>query len=213
MNRLVVLFGSALLAAAAACSTSSGGGPRQSGSAQTDADGGAGSAIAPSGGSVRAPYQVKTSAEIASAIESCFGPAMTTVSGSMIQTQDNPGGFLSARQFTAGADVVAGEASIFDGDPSVQRVGVRNATLSLPILAGLQDIGNVVGENCQAQRGANALCDCTTPESAKAMLARCLPSIDPTKYAALQGAFADKCAQQPATAIASLIASTAFGVQ
>jgi hypothetical protein len=213
VNRLGFLIGATLLAGAAtaACGLGSDGGPRQ-GSAQTDGDGGAAS-IAPSGGSVRAPYQVKTSAEIAAAVQACFGPAMTTVAASMIQTQDNPAGFLSARQFTAGADVVAGEASIFDGDPSVERVGVRNATLSLPILAGLQDIGNVVGENCAASQGANPLCDCTTPDSAKAMLVRCLPSIDPTKYASLQGSFADKCAQQPATAIASLIASTAFGIQ
>lgn len=176
-------------------------------------DAGASSVIAPSGGSVRAPYQVKTSAEIASAIDSCFGSGVTSVSATMIQSVANPAGFLSARQFAAGADVVEGESAIIDGDPSVGRIGVRNATLSLSILASLQDIGNVVGENCAAQAATNAQCNCATPDAAHAMIARCLPSIAPSEYAPLEGTFADTCAKAPATAIASLIASTAFGVQ
>ncbi|MFO0739925.1 MAG: hypothetical protein U0270_28765 [Labilithrix sp.] len=174
------------------------------------ADGGG---IAPSGGSVRAPYQVKTSIELASAVEACFGSGLTTVSQSMIQDADNPAGFLAARQFSEGADVIAGESVIIDGDPSVERVGVRNSALSLPILAALQDIGNVVGENCAAQRTSNAKCDCTTAQGAREMLARCLPSIAPSKYAALEATFAEACAKDTATAIASLLASTAFGVQ
>jgi hypothetical protein len=169
--------------------------------------------IAPSGGSVRAPYQVKTSAEIATAISACFGDGVTTVAASMIQTEDNPSGFLAARQFTEGDDVVAGEASIIDGDPSVERTGVRNAALSLPILASLQDIGNVVGENCAAVAKTNAICNCATKESAHAMLTRCLPSMAPSKYAALEDSFAATCAKDPAVAISSLLASTAFGVR
>jgi hypothetical protein len=169
--------------------------------------------IAPSGGSVRAPYQVKSTAEIATAIEACFGKGLTTVSASMIQTVENPSGFLSARQFSADSDVVSGEASIIDGDPSVERTGVRNATLSLPILAALQDIGNVVGENCAAARDTNASCDCATKESAHAMLSRCLPSIAPSQYAGLENDFAEMCAKDPAVAISSLLASTAFGVR
>lgn len=197
----------------AACSTSSDSIAKKGTTTGTNgADGGAG-AIAPSGGSVRAAYQVKTSAEIASGISACFGTGVTGISASMIQTADNPAGFLSSRQFTPGADVVTGEATIFDGDPSVERVGVRNSTLSLPILAALQDIGNVVGENCAAQAATNGMCNCATPDAAHQMLTRCLPSIDPAKFAAIESNFAASCQQNPATAIASLIASTAFGVQ
>lgn len=169
--------------------------------------------IAPSGGSVRAPYQVKTTAEISAALETCFGEGMTKVSASMIQTQANPTGFLTARQFSEGDDVVAGEATIIDGDSSAERTGVRNAALSLPILAALQDIGNVVGENCAAAKSTNASCNCATKDSAHAMLTRCLPSVAPSKYAALEEAFAATCANDPAAAISSLLASTAFGVR
>jgi hypothetical protein len=176
-------------------------------------DGGADGVIAPSGGSVRAPYEMKTSAEIASAIDACFGKGVTTVAANMIQTPDNPAGFVAARQFHAGDDVVAGEAYIIDGDPSVERTGVRNATLSLPILASLQDIGNVVGQNCAAQLATNARCNCATREQAHAMLARCLPSIAPGKYVGLEDSFATTCKTDPAAAIASLLASTAFGAR
>jgi hypothetical protein len=197
----------------AACSNDpSGGGHRSSGDDDpngTPKDG----TIAPSGGSVRAPYQVKTSAEIATALDACFGKGVTTVAATMIQTPENPAGFLAARQFTAGADVVAGEASIIDGDPSVERTGVRNAALSLPILASLQDIGNVVGENCAAARETNALCNCATKEAAHAMLGRCLPSVAPDKYAGIEDSFASTCATDTAAAISSLLASTAFGVR
>lgn len=167
--------------------------------------------IAPSGGSVRAPYQVRTSAQIAAAITTCFGDGVTAVNTKMIQSVENPAGFLSARQFADGADVVVGESSIIDGDPSVERIGVRNSSLSLPILAALQDIGNVVGENCLAS--TNAKCKCATPEDAHAMLTRCLPSIAPSKYAALESEFAAMCSKDQASAIASLLGSTAFGVQ
>ena len=208
--RILSIFGGVfLVTAAVACSDGSSHQLGRGGA--TDAD--ASSVIAPSGGSVRAPYQVKTSAEIASAINSCFGGGVTTVSATMVQSVANPTGFLSARQFAAGADVVAGESAIIDGDPSVGRIGVRNATLSLSILASLQDIGNVVGENCAAQAATNAQCNCATPDAAHAMLARCLPSIAPSQYAPLESSFADTCAKDPATAVASLLASTAFGVQ
>lgn len=218
MSKVFNIAGSALLIATqAACSTgSSEGGPRRSdggSDVNPSANADAGPGIAPSRGSVRAPYLIKTSTEIANTIEACFGTGVTSVSASMIQTPDNPSGFLSARQFTAGDNVVAGEAYIFDGDPSVARVGVRNSTLSLPILAALQDIGNVVGENCAAQRDTNALCNCSSQEAAHGMLARCLPSIAPSQYAALESSFAETCSHQPAKAIASLLASTAFGVQ
>jgi len=167
--------------------------------------------ISPSGGSVRAPYQVKTSAEIASAIGACFGNGVTTIRESMIQTVENPAGFLPARQFSVDGDIVAFESPIIDGDPSVERVGVRNSNLSLPILAALQDIGNVVGENCAAQD--NASCDCATPQAAHDMLLRCLPGISPDKFAGIEGSFAETCAKDRATAISSLLASTAFGVR
>jgi hypothetical protein len=170
--------------------------------------------IAPSGGSVRAPYQMKTSKEIASVIAACFGgTGITVIAESMLQTPANPAGFLSARQFGVGDDVVSGEAFIIDGDSSVERVGVRNASLSLPILAALQDIGNVVGENCAAQLATNPLCNCATREQAHSMLARCLPAIAPSKYEGLEAGFATSCGSNPATAIASLVASTAFGAR
>jgi hypothetical protein len=181
----------------------------------TSADGGttAEGVIAPSGGSVRAPYEMKTSAEIASAIDGCFGGGVTTVAATMIQTQTNPAGFLASRRFVEGDDVVAGEANVIDGDPSAERTGVRNATLSLSTLASLQDIGNVVGENCAAQLATNPQCNCASRDQAHAMLARCLPSIAPSTYANLEDSFASTCATNPATAIASLLASTAFGVR
>jgi hypothetical protein len=211
--RSIVTLGSALVVAASAVMACSDDAPApdrnlSDGTETPNQD----AAIAPSGGSVRAPYQVRTSAEIASTLESCFGTGVTTVSASMIQTADNPAGFLAARQFSEGADVVSGESSIIDGDPSVERTGVRNSSLSLPILAALQDIGNVVGENCVAQPD-NALCQCATQEDAHAMLSRCLPSVAPAKYSALEATFADTCAKDQAGAIASLLASTAFGVQ
>src|SRR4051812_34087400 len=81
--------------------------------------------IAPSGGSVRAPYQIKTSAEMASTLAACVGPGMTVVDATMIQTAKNPAGFLPSRQFAVGDDVVVREAYTLDGDPSVARVGVR----------------------------------------------------------------------------------------
>lgn len=171
--------------------------------------------IAPSGGSVRAPYQVKTTVEMANTISACFGAdaKVTLITATMIQSQENPAGFLSARQFADGADVVAGEASIIDGDPSVERTGVRNASLSLSILAALQDIGNVVGENCVAQKATNTKCACDTKDAAHAMLQRCLPSVAPDKFAGLEDSFAQSCAKDQAGAIASLLASTAFGVR
>lgn len=172
-----------------------------------------GAVIAPPGGSVRAPYQVKTSGEIAAALDACFGEGVTMISASMIQTTTNPTGFLGARQFTAGADVVVAESSILDGDTSVERTGVRNAVLSLPILAALQDIGNVVGENCAAARETNALCNCATRETAHAMLTRCLPAVAPDRYVGLEAEFSATCATDPAAAISSLLASTAFGVR
>jgi hypothetical protein len=212
--RSIVTLGSALVIAAStvmACSDDATAPDRNRGDGTEDGNH-QDAAIAPSGGSVRAPYQVRTSAEIASTLGSCFGDGVTTVSASMIQTADNPAGFLAARQFSEGADVVSGEASIIDGDPSVERTGVRNSSLSLPILAALQDIGNVVGENCVAQPD-NALCQCATQADAHAMLSRCLPSVAPDKYAGLEATFADTCAKDQAGAIASLLASTAFGVQ
>jgi hypothetical protein len=169
--------------------------------------------IAPSGGSVRAPYQIKSSAEIASALAACFGQGVTKVEASMLQTPENPEGFLSSRQFAAGDDVVKGEAFIIDGDPAVERTGVRNATISLPILSALQDIGNVVGENCAAQLQTNAKCKCATRGDAHAMLTRCLPSIAPSAYSKLEDGFAAACAKDTAGGIASLVASTAFGVR
>jgi hypothetical protein len=208
----LVILSSVLLVGIVACSDDSNAGRRS----DPNDDSGTGvkdGVIAPSGGSVRSPYQVKTSAEIASGVSACFGPGVTTVTATMIQSADNPGGFLAARQFSAGADVVAGEANIIDGDPSVGRTGVRNATLSLPILASLQDIGNVVGENCAAAKDSNPLCDCSTKDAAHAMLERCLPSIAPSQYAPLEDTFSQTCATNPAGAIASLLASTAFGVR
>lgn len=202
---LALLVGVACSDDPPAAGSSSGGGPGGDGGATTDP------VIAPSGGSVRAPYEVKTSAEIRAAVDACFGPGVTTVAASMIQSPQNPGGFLSARQFAAGSDVIAGEVRIIDGDPSVERVGVRNATLSLPILAALQDIGNVVGENCKSKGGSG--CTCETKEAAHAMLTRCLPSIAPSKFATLEDSFAEACARDRAAAIASLLASTAFGVR
>jgi hypothetical protein len=169
--------------------------------------------IAPSGGSVRAPYQVRTTAEIASALSACLGEGVTTVTEPMIQTQKNPAGFLSARQFKAGDDVVAGEATILDGDPSVARSGVRNATISLAVLSALQDIGNVAGARCAAAQDANPRCRCATREDAHALLGRCLPTIAPAAYAGLEEGFAATCTRSPAAAIASLVASTAFGVR
>lgn len=214
-TRSLVTLGSALVVAATtvlACSDDSGAPERNRGGDDGTNDPSKQDAtIAPSGGSVRAPYQVRTSAEIASTIASCFGEDITTVSASMIQTAENPAGFLSARQFSEGSDVVSGESSIIDGDPSVERTGVRSSSLSLPILAALQDIGNVVGENCANNKPD--LCKCATLEDAHAMLTRCLPSTAPAKYAPLEQGFADACAKDQASAIASLLASTAFGVQ
>lgn len=209
MKRFLVLSASLFLGACSSEPTDTSHRPYGSAEPSAAQDG----VIAPAGGSVRAPYQVKTSAEIATALEACFGSGMTTVSATMIQSAKNPAGFLSESQFVAGDDVVAGEAIILDGDPSVERTGVRNTALSLPSLAALQDIGNVVGENCAAASATNALCNCMTKDAAHAMLQRCLPSVAPATYAALEESFATTCAAAPAVAISSLLASTAFGVR
>jgi hypothetical protein len=215
--RALTIFACGLLALTAACSKGADSGRNQGNNPIDNGgvlDGGGPSGmISGSGGSVRAAYQVKTSTEIASALATCFGPNVTTVDVTMIQTAENPAGFLASRKFSAGDDVLVGEASILDGDPSVARVGVRNANISLPVLSALQDIGNVVGQTCAANVASNALCDCTTPANAHAMLGRCLPAIAPSAYANLEATFATACTKDLAAAIASLVASTAFGVR
>ena len=45
------------------------------------------------------------------------------------------------------------------------------------------------------------------------MLARCLPSIAPSKFAPLEDSFVEMCIKDRARAISSLLASTAFGVR
>ncbi len=92
-------------------------------------------------------------------------------------------GFLSPTDFAAGDDVIGQQVLLFDGDPAVARTGVRNDTVSLPLLAALQNVGNVVGGNCAQRRAAPptpaplvpSLCACSTHDTALAMLAPLSP--------------------------------------
>jgi hypothetical protein len=186
-----------------------------------------GGAPQPTVGSAGRPAdQFKTSAQLGAAIATCFGGGVTTVTAAMVQSAAGTSvtGFLSPSDFAAGDDVIARQVLVFDGDPAVARTGVRDDTVSLPLLAALQNVGNVVGGNCAASlavggnvdAGATAapsLCACSTPDTALAMLARCLPSVDPSAYASVVDGFAASCAADDAAAVASLVASTTFGAQ
>ncbi len=248
MNRLAALLAAVstagLVTVAAACTGADQGGLRDTEQVTSPggADGGSTGAanLAPPsdpgvdsgpqptlGGAVRQADQFKSSAQLRAAISACFGAGVTTVTASMLQTTGGASvtGFLSPTDFAAGDDVIAQQALIFDGDPAVARTGVRNDTVSLPLLAALQNVGNVVGGNCAAQLGADggtnpapadggvSACACSTHDTALAMLARCLPSVDPSAYAAVVDGFAAACATDDAAAVASLVASTTFGAQ
>ncbi len=172
------------------------------------------------GSAGRPADQFKTSAQLRAAIATCLGGGVTTVTADMVQTATGTSvtGFLSPTSFAAGDDVIAQQVLVFDGDPEVARTGVRNDTVSLPLLAALQNVGNVVGGNCAASLGVDAgaatsMCACSTHDAALAMLTRCLPSVDPSAYASVVDGFATACAADGASAVASLVASTTFGAQ
>jgi hypothetical protein len=134
----------------------------------------------------------------------------------MVRAAGNNLGFLppGADGFTAGDDVVFAQATALDGDVRTLQTGVRSDALTLTYLSALLNVGNAAGRYCR-ENPADPNCDCTTPDNARAMLGRCLPSFDPSTaaYGDAANSLAQKCAVDAAAAVASLVASSAFAKQ
>lgn len=171
---------------------------------------------------VRPDFQMKSAAQVANAIEECFGPGRTSVTAAMRQggtcnlpsTENGRCGFLPPR-FAVGADIVASQSIEFDGDESALKTGTRPDQLTLPAMSAMQHVANVVGANCIAN-GQTGLCKCDSQADAAQMIARCLPNIRASaELTAATSALAAACASTSPDsgqghAIASLVASFAF---
>lgn len=168
----------------------------------------------------RSLFQSKSAAQVTASIVQCVGAGKTMVLADMIQSDPPPTcfegaengacAFLTGGLFTAGVDVVSSQTRTFDGAESATRQGTRPDQLGVEVLTALQSVAGVVASNCL--RAADPLCACNTHDTARAMVARCLPSFDPAtpEYEAAAAALETKCATAPGAAVASMLASYAF---
>lgn len=168
-------------------------------------------------------FQTKSATQLRASIEQCVGANKTTISEDMLvrATVGPPATcgvanndacfFLPRGLFSAGVDVVSAQTTVFDGAESATRQGTRPDQLGVEVLTALQAVGNVVGSAC-ARRPDDIDCGCGSVDAARAMVARCLPSFDPTtaEYEAAVSALQTTCGASPGAAIASMIASYAF---
>lgn len=189
------------------------------------ADAGPRPPVARDGGAedTRELFQTKSTAQLAASIAQCVGAGKTTVAEDMLTvnpdnpvqcfpgTEANRCSFLTRGLFSAGADVVTAQTSVFDGAESSTKQGTRPDQLGVEVLTALQSVAGVVASNC-LRTPDDAMCSCAGRDAARAMVARCLPSFDPATaaYEAAAGALEAKCAAEPGAAIASMLASYAF---
>jgi len=156
-----------------------------------------------------AGLQLKSSNLLRNSIASCLGENRTIIKTDMIKSESAPTGFLEPEKFTAEQDVITNSLLDIDGDLAGTRFSTRADQLSVTYLGAATSIADVVAENCTP---TDEKCKCGSLESAKLLMARCLPSINPESEGFVTNAefFAKSCQENPKKAIASLIASYAF---
>lgn len=169
-------------------------------------------------------FQTKSAAQLSASVAQCVGAGKTLIAEDMlaqpttgpavtcsVAANANACFFLPRGLYAQGTDVIAAQTTLFDGAESATRQGTRPDQLGVEVLTALQAVGNVVGSAC-SRAPADVDCGCASVDAARAMVARCLPSFDPTtaEYEAAVSALQTTCASNPAGAIASMIASYAF---
>ncbi len=162
---------------------------------------------------IKPKFQAKSSAQLASSVANCVGPNATKITAAMLLGNPSPGGFLTG-DFAVDQDIIAVQTSLFDGNLESLRTSVRVDQITLEYITGLKNMGNVVGYRCmQGLASTPSLCACDTFTDAYAMLSRCLGTVaDPSSpdFTLLAAEFQAACQANKGTAIASLVASSAF---
>lgn len=168
-------------------------------------------------------FQTKSAAQLAASVAQCVGPGKTMIAEDMLTraaenptecfagTEENRCYFLTRGLFSPNTDAIATQTRVFDGAESATKQGTRPDQLGVEVLTALQSVAGVVAANC-LRAPDDTMCACNTRDAARAMLARCLPSFDPTTpaYEAAANALEAKCLAAPGSAIASMLASYAF---
>lgn len=168
-------------------------------------------------------FQTKSAAQLTASIAQCVGAGKTIIAEDMLTAapvnptacfegaEPNRCYFLTRGLFSVGTDVVGSQTRVFDGAESATKQGTRPDQLGVEVLTALQGVAGVVASNCIRTPG-DPLCACAGRDAARAMVARCLPTFDPTTpaYEAAATALEAKCATAPGGGIASLLASYAF---
>ncbi len=163
-------------------------------------------------------FQTKSGTQLYNSVKACMGDGMLLITADMLQTTSgaaNPNAILpssfAVSTLEGKDDIVTIQRAAFDGDAADLRQGTRADSLLLPYVTAQRNMANVVGRSCANGKNA-ALCECATPEASKAMLARCVPQLDPAspEFAAARAALQIKCLSKKSDAIASLLASAAI---
>lgn len=159
-------------------------------------------------------FQTKSGTQLYNSVKACMGDGMLLITADMVQgSAANPilPASFAVSTLEGKDDIVTIQRAAFDGDAADLRQGTRADSLLLPYVTAQRNVANVVGRSCANGKNA-ALCECATPEASKAMLARCVPQLDPAspEFAAARAALQVKCLSNKSVAIASLLASAAI---
>jgi hypothetical protein len=172
-----------------------------------------------SGGS--GEIQVKSFQLLKSSINSCFSANnFTKVAEDMLVFDQSdptlPDGrirfLLPQPGLAAGIDILEFLKKDLGGDESVSRTTIVSDSLSAPYLRALSVVADVIAHACEVD---DPYCACADEGDAQAMIARCLPQLNPKapEFDAVVKGMAAQCkegAQGQRRAIASLISSYVF---
>lgn len=160
-------------------------------------------------------FQVKSSTQLFNSVKACMGDGMLMITADMIQATGVTAPILPA-SFNASTkegvdDIITAQKFALDGDPALLRQGTRADSLTLQYVTAQRNMANVVARNCAAGKNAQ-MCICNTPETATALLGRCMPQLDPGSpaFQAAVTTLQQRCTANAGTAIASFLASAAI---
>ncbi|MEI8025228.1 MAG: hypothetical protein WCI18_02660 [Pseudomonadota bacterium] len=156
-----------------------------------------------------AGLQVKNSQLLSSSIDTCLGENMALVKDDMIVTGVDSKGFLNKDLYKVNSNAITVAGKDLLSKETENRLSTNSDSLSINYLGSINTVADVVADNCTP---ANKLCQCDTIDTAKQMMARCLPSISPKHelYESVALEFQQACLMDPKKAVASMLASYAF---
>lgn len=181
-----------------------------------------------------ANFQVKDIELLRNSIDACMGSDMTKISSDMllpavgaevpaagagldkklglVQGEPKVKFLLPTPANAIGNDIIDVERGNLVDLTNSSRTAVAGDSLTDTYLRALETIANVVAHNCTADKKE---CECGSKKKARAMLSRCLPSLDPEtkemdEASSMLGTICAKDERGMRKAIASMIASYAF---